>query len=339
MRLLPLLAALLLPAAARAQQEGEVVPVTGFTASETATSCMTDICGTVPMPMSNAMLMPTGQWMLTVSAQRQQYIGSSDGSNSTGSNEIINQGFTMAPQRMTMDMTMVQAMYGLNEDNTFMAMLPYVSNSMKMVMDDGTHFTMNSSGVGDVQLGLANRTWQGSSSRVVVFGGVSLPTGSVNEKDDLPGFPNQTVDYVMQPGSGTVDLRPAVTWLHDTTEWVFGSQFALIQRLGMNSQGWNASNEQEVSVWAAQKLDMYSSITGRLTAKWWGDYHGHDGALDPTMSPTQDPKRQAGQRVDMALGYRDHGFVAEAGIPIYEYLDGPQLSLNWFASIGWEFTF
>jgi hypothetical protein len=61
---------------------------------------------------------------------------------------------------------------------------------------------MKASGVGDVELGLANRTWQGSSSRVVVFGGVSLPTGSVNEKDDMPGFPNQTVDYVMQPGSG-----------------------------------------------------------------------------------------------------------------------------------------
>jgi hypothetical protein len=136
-----------------------------------------------------------------------------------------------------------------------------------------------------------------------------------------------------------VDLRPALTWLYDKKEWVYGVQAAIVQRLGRNSQGWSASNSQELSVWAAQRLDDDSSITGRVTGKFWGDIHGSDDDLDPSVSPTQDPHRQAGKRVDVALGYRDHGFVMEAGVPIFQELDGPQLELDWFATVGWRFSF
>lgn len=338
MRLLTLIAALTLSAAARAQLE-EVVPVSGFISSEDPPAFGTDIGGTVPLHATNAMLLAPGEWRLLLTASHQEYVGAADGHSSSPTGEVLGNGYTFAPRKMSLDSATLRGLYGLDENNTLSAALPWVQNSMRQAMAGGGTFTMEAAGVGDLELGFTNRTWQGDSARVLVYGGVSLPTGSVNEKDDAPGAPDRTVDYVLQPGSGTVDLRPALTWLYDKREWVYGAQLAIVQRLGRNTQGWSASNSQEVSVWAAQRLDEASSISGRVTARFWGNLHGSDDDLDPTIAPTQDPDRQAGKRLDIALGYRDHGFVMEAGLPIFQDLDGPQLELDWYGTVGWQFSF
>jgi len=326
---------LLLVASTRGQESLEIEPVTGFQAE----GCLDDLCGNVPVPFGNAMLMAPKEWMVTVRVERSRFIGTLDGHKELGVAEVLGQGYTMAPRDMTMDMTMVEAMVGLDEDTTFMAMLPWMDSRMEMVMDDGTDFDMDSSGMGDLALGLTTRAWEGAGERLVFHGGVSLPTGSVNEKDDMPGFPNSTVDYVMQPGSGTFDLRPALTWLAARGDWRLGAQFGLVQRLGQNSQDWQAPNHQDLSLWAARLLADGSSWSGRLTARRWGRVHGADDNLDPAMSPTQDPDLQAGRRIEAALGWRRGSFVTEVGAPLSEKLDGPQLSLDWFATVGWQFAF
>jgi hypothetical protein len=335
MRLPLLLAALVLPCAAA--QEAEIEPVCGFLSSDSAP--LSDVSSTLPLHLTNAVLLTPGQWQLVVTATRRRYVGASDGHDSMGTGEILGEGYTLAPRSMTSDSTLVQALLGLDEDNTLLAMLPWVSNRMKVVSDTGANFTQEAEGLGDLNLGLTHRAWQGEGARVLVYGGVSLPTGSYDEADDIPGSPDQTMDYVMQPGSGTVDLRPALTWLDDRRDWVFGLQLAVVQRLGRNSQDWSGPNEQELSVWATQRLDEVSSISGRVSARNWGDVHGADDDLDPAVSPTQDPDRQAGQRIDMVLDYRTGGFVLEGGLPLYQHLDGPQLELNWFVSAGWRFSF
>jgi hypothetical protein len=336
MRLLPLVAALALPAAVRAQDE--LVPVSGYLSSEPADPFPADIGSTVPLHGMNAMLLRPGEWRVLLTGGYEKYVGMADGHDGSSVGEVLGDGFTFAPRRMSVYTARLQGLVGLDEDNTLLAALPWSKSRMR-VQTAGSSFTTEAEGLGDLELGLTNRTWQGDSSRLLLYGGLSLPTGSFNETDDIPGTPDQPVDYVMQPGSGTVDLRPALTWLHEKQEWVYGAQLAIVQRLGQNSQGWSASNEQELSVWAAQRLDEESSITGRVTALFWGDVHGADDDLDPTLSPTQDPHRQGGKRVDVALGYRDHGFVFEAGVPIFRRLDGPQLDLDWYASVGWQFAF
>jgi hypothetical protein len=66
------------------------------------------------------------------------------------------------------------------------------------------------------------------------------------------------------------------------------------------------------------------------------------------MSPTQDPNKQGGRRVDALLGLsaapRDGGlagnrFALELGLPVYEKLDGPQLSTDWIATFSWQLWF
>ncbi|HEX5010699.1 MAG TPA: transporter [Planctomycetota bacterium] len=343
MRILPLLALMLAVPAARAQDSTEIDPVNSFEAqvagSQPMPGCHGDMCGRVPVPLSNAMLMAPGEWMMTVRVERRRFVGTLDGHTSVGTGEIFGQGFMMAPRDMDMTMTMLEGMVGLDEDNTFMAMLPYVQNKMTMVMDDGMEFDMRASGLGDLQAGVTHRTWEGVDQRVVFYAGVSVPTGSVDEKDSMPGFPGSTVDYIMEPGTGTFDLRPALTWLSDGGLWNFGAQLQWVHALGDNSENWHWGDREDFSVWTVRETGEDSSASLRVTAHKWGDVHGSDDDLDPTMSPTQDPDLQGGRRIETALGFRTGDLVAEFGVPISEKLDGPQLSENWFATLGWQFSF
>jgi hypothetical protein len=60
------------------------------------------------------------------------------------------------------------------------------------------------------------------------------------------------------------------------------------------------------------------------------------------MVPTADPKRRGGERVDLTLGINlfqtegplsEHRITIEAGLPVYQALDGPQLENDWYANV------
>ena len=90
------------------------------------------------------------------------------------------------------------------------------------------------------------------------------------------------------------------------------------------------------------------SFSLRLDGQLWTDIHGHDDRLNAAMVPTADPKRRAGRRTDLLFGTNlfsqserlgGHRIALEAGLPIYQSLDGPQLETDWRLSVGWTYTF
>jgi hypothetical protein len=62
------------------------------------------------------------------------------------------------------------------------------------------------------------------------------------------------------------------------------------------------------------------------------------------MAAAADPDTQGGSRVDLALGlnlwHTGNGarFAIEAGVPVYQNLDGPQLGTEWFMTTGLQFA-
>jgi hypothetical protein len=63
------------------------------------------------------------------------------------------------------------------------------------------------------------------------------------------------------------------------------------------------------------------------------------------MIPTADPNLRKGQRLDLLPGVnyvftsgplRGHRFAFEAGFPVYQKLDGPQLETDWRIVAGWQ---
>ena len=66
------------------------------------------------------------------------------------------------------------------------------------------------------------------------------------------------------------------------------------------------------------------------------------------MVPTADPGRQARRRFDLGLGVTLIGsgktlegqrLSFEFAVPVYEWVDGPQLETDWKMTIGWNWEF
>ena len=87
----------------------------------------------------------------------------------------------------------------------------------------------------------------------------------------------------------------------------------------------------------------------RLRYQAWGDIDGADPALNPAMVPTADPERSGGQRFDVLIGLnlmdqesQSNGgsrLGVEFGLPVWQKLDGPQLEVDWFLTVGAQLLF
>ncbi len=132
---------------------------------------------------------------------------------SVGYNRNKPYNYMMIPTSMTMDMHMVMVMYGITDRLTVMAMANYQANEMKMIMDMGPTMgifpsaPMSTSGFGDTEL----RGMYRIDKYLVGSLGLSLPTGSIKERSDVMGMIFRA-PYDMQLGSGTYDLKPALTY-------------------------------------------------------------------------------------------------------------------------------
>jgi hypothetical protein len=294
---------------------------------------------------------PAGQWMLGYEYMFEHIDGNRDGTHRVSQGQILDE-FATAPTKMTMQMHMAMVMYAPSNDLTLAAMLPYILKSMDNVARDGTRFTLKSEGFGDLQLrGLYTVYALGEyRHRLLLNAGISFPTGSINEKDFGPdrSAGQSRLEYPMQLGSGTVDLLPGLTYLGQAETWAWGAEFVPTVRLGRNRHDYRLGNRYRLSAWVGWKLTEWMSISARLDGQLWENISGADPALDPMDAPTKDTNLQGGRRIDGLLGvnfYVPAGilkgvrFAVEAGAPLYQSLNGPQLQTDWLVHVGAQWTF
>jgi hypothetical protein len=178
---------------------------------------------------------------------------------------------------------------------------------------------------------------------------LSLPTGSIEEKDQTPASMGNEVilPYPMQLGSGTYDLRPAITWSKLNQGWSWGAQTTATIRLGGdNDRDYRLGNALDVQSWVAWNPSSAISVSSRLQWQSWQNIEGADPApsVNPMMVPTADPERRAGRRTDLHLGVNwlssgGHRLALEYGVPVQQNLNGPQLEVDSTATIGYQYAF
>ena len=290
---------------------------------------------------------PAGQIMFGYEFMFMDMGGHLSGTRDVSEAEILKR-FPSASTGMTMEEHMLEVMYAPTDNLTLMAMLPIKHIEMDMVMDD-FRFTEHSEGIGDLQV-MALYTVLGSVSkgnRLLINAGVNFPTGSIDEKNTIMGDTFQ-LEYPMQLGSGTYDFRPGLTYLGESNKWAWGDQLLTTLRFGRNENGYRLGNEYGLMGWVGYALTDWFAPSLRVNGRIWGNVHGADPEIDPTFDAEGDPHRQGGRRVDLLLGtnfYVPTGLLKgtrvniEAGLPIYENLDGPQLSTRWLFSAGLTYSF
>lgn len=302
---------------------------------------------------------PAGMWMITYKFMHMNMSGLRDGTSNVSVNEVIpmmgsKYGYMMAPTRMTMDMHMLMVMYGVTDRLTLMAMANYQENKMDMLMNMGMgkgntkEPPMRTSGIGDTELRVIYKI----NKHLVGSLGLSLPTGDI-EKEFVTMKRTYRIPYGMQLGSGTYDLKPALTYsgLSHDEKWNWGAQAMYTWRTAKNDNDWKYGDSLKVTGWlqrafgpAASWLRLAYSDTGRIK----GSDPEIDKMLDPNpmkgaSSPDADPRNYGGQRLDGLVGVSFRkGAVSlgvEGGVPLYQDLNGLQLKTRWFLTAGIQVMF
>jgi len=213
---------------------------------------------------------------------------------------------------------------------------------MEMVMNMGmrnkTEPTMRTSGLGDTEL----RGVYQLGGNLVGSLGVSLPTGDLTQSFQTMGL-TLRAPYDMQLGSGTYDLKPALTYnaLSDGGLWNWGGQVSYTYHPGKNDQGYSLGDNFKATGWLQRALGPASTWL-RLTFNNTDRIHGQDAqilnSLQQAPSPDADPNNYGMRRLDGVVGVSfskgPFAIGVEGGIPLYQNLNGLQLATDWFLTAG-----
>ena len=224
-----------------------------------------------------------GEMMLSYRFMHMSMEGSRIGTDGIENADIISPGgedFMVTPTEMPMSMHMFGAMFAPSHRITLMGMFPILDNSMDHITRAGGEFTTESGGIGDIKLGamIGLADWASQSLHLNAL--VSLPTGSIEQEDELPNSMGNDVQlpYPMQVGSGTFDLMPALTWLGQAgPSWSWGAQAGGTIRLGDNDRDWTLGNRWFGTAWWSRVLSRNFSASIRAQLTDTGNIDGMDG--------------------------------------------------------------
>jgi hypothetical protein len=258
--------------------------------------------------------------------------------------------YMMIPTGMTMDMQMAMLMYGITDELTVMAMANYLSNEMGMLMDMGMgafpDSPMSTSGFGDTEVrGIykINQYLNGSL-------GLTIPTGDIEKKIGMMGMQFRA-PYDMQLGGGTFNLRPALTYsqLSPDALWNWGAQAMYTWRISKNDNDWAYGDNIKLTWWLQR---AFGPVTGwlRMAFNDTDEIRGRDIEIQKLQSmssgaptPDADPRNYGGQRLDFLFGTSftkgPFSFGVEAGIPVYEDVNGLQMRTDWLLTVGGQVMF
>ena len=285
------------------------------------------------------------EWMVGYKYMSMEMEGNRNGTSRVSVDDVLDD-FMVAPLKMTMEMHMAMVMYAPSDDLTLMGMLPYVRKKMNRITRTNVSFTTKSDGVGDAELSALYTFYRHNADehRFIVVAGLSLPTGSIDERDFLanPSQGRQKLPYPMQLGSGTVDLPPGLTYLGQSERLAWGVEFDTRIRLGRNSNHYALGNRFHAAAWGNWEWTDWMAPFVRFDAESWGDIDGADPDLNPAMAPTADPTRRGGDRIDFFIPegmLKGQRLGIQVGRPIHQSLHGPQLETDWTFAIGWQWVF
>lgn len=264
----------------------------------------------------------------------------------------------VVPLEMTTNMHMVGGMYAPSDNITLMAMANYIDREMNHVTFQGGagttrlgEFKTSAHGFGDTTIAALIRLHKDDVHNIHLNTGLSLPTGSIDEEDDVlapdGNRPRLRMPYAMQLGSGTFDAKPGITYYGHQGRYGWGAQYAGTFRLGRNSEDYSWGDKHQLSTWASYSFTPSVSLSGRITAETESQIDGIDSEIVAPVQ-TANPDNYGGERISASLGLntvirngalKGHRFAIEGTIPVYQNLNGPQLERDHMITFGWQKAF
>jgi len=268
-----------------------------------------------------------------------------------GSSEIKDSDYSQAikPQEMKMTMAMLGLMYGLSDKLTLMGMLNYTNQSMdlKNAMMN-VDFETKSSGLADSSFTLLYKVIDSSTHHGggILKLGLGVPTGSINEKDEIPMVGETQLPYPMQLGSGTWDPFFGFVYQNYFGKGLFnwGVETTYKFRLGDNENLYQLGDQYNLNLWLAYEVKKFFSVSARVNWFYEDVMNGSDNDLSilPAMNPTADTENSGGNKTTLFLGsnfhvLNGHRLAFEVGVPIAQNVNGIQMNDDWQVVVGWQY--
>jgi hypothetical protein len=256
------------------------------------------------------------------------------GSSAVSSDTVKAQGCsdqtcTMIPNNMVMNMHMLELMVAATDRLTLMLMPQWTDMDMKMSMPNMKQMNtgmghadpvMNqqSGGIGDTGLYALIKLFEQPGHQLTLSLGGTAPTGDIGVLHTVfsPAYPFIPLDYSMQLGSGTWDLKTSLTYSGTLEAFAWGAQATGTKRLDKRNQsGYALGDIFQSSVWGGYQWTHWLSSTVRGVYTWQDSIRGEfkpivspDGSTTPysqynaNPSPTEYTGNYGGQFVDLGLG-------------------------------------
>ncbi len=176
--------------------------------------------------------------------------------------------------------------------------------------------------------------------------GVSLPTGSINMKNQ--NAPQRNYAYNMQLGSGTYDALLGATALYIQPVYQIGGRGSATLRTGENSNEYRLGNLYRADAWIDAPVGY--GLTPRLVGyyKWKDAINGMDKSIGRNPYTEFYHHAQINWDVSAALKYTNSlgtksvALNAEVGAPIAQgsrNVDNVTVSTDYYANLGLTGTF
>ncbi len=256
--------------------------------------------------------------------------------------------YPVVPTKITQKVHSFLLAYDFSEKLSLKLSVPFIEQSTDhiSIVPNYDAFTISSNGIGDTVALADYELSRNVNSAWRLIGGISIPTGSIDEEGDTPRAPgNQQLPYTMQIGSGTWDVPVALVYEKFSQFARWGLDARAVARAGSNDRDYRLGHKFSAGAWVAWNTLGSFEPGIRLNYRWQGEIDGDDTSLllpnpsFPYPAPVVDPTAFGGQQIDLSL------FVsvavspawtlrAEYSQPVWLNLNGPQSAENYHFSIG-----
>ncbi len=296
-----------------------------------------------PLGITDARSLSKGEWALSY---RYSWIHQDDMRDNTHrefTSDLL-QIYDETPRKRDTHVHLFGVSYAPHRRVTLSVKLPVFSQETKVVSDVSgpvQRFSTDSSGLGDLELRVLVPFMRNRNESLQVEMGITAPTGSISERDR-----GARLSLPQQGGSGTVDLLPGMVYRGrwNTLSWGFVGRAKF--RVYKNRKDTRLGDEFLLSAWLAQSWTDWMSTSLRLSWQRRDNAHSDETILNPPSNPERDPKRQAGDFLDLGPGANfripflgEPRFGVEMTWPFYQNLKGPQLERDWQLTAGWQWAF
>jgi hypothetical protein len=328
--------------------------------------------GNMPMSIPGGGIPETHEFRFKLSPMFMKMKGLRDGTSGVNKGDLLGMPaagkFMAVPTEMDMWMVNASAGYSFSERFFAGAMMMWKSNSMDMrlsqMMQNMTSkrdFTMESQGLGDSMIMTKYLLFADDplipTHQFSALVSLNLPTGSLNKRNrdhPLAARQDELLPYSMQLGSGTVDPTFGILYQGSRSPFWWGLNQSYTGRWYENRRDYRMGDEARIDAYGMFQARYNLVFQFQLNGRWWGKIRGEmDEAKSgesgramqgnpnsPYATPLWDTDNYGGYELLTSFGVQwqpipFHIIDLQAGIPVYQDLNGPQLETDYRFMLTW----